>query len=116
MASESPFRVKLTREQRVALEERARAYTLPYRDVLRAKIVLLAAEGLQNEDIAARLNTAAKASRFSLPTARGPTLTICICPRIRFPSQKLPSPVSSHSAFRLFKPFGDVQLTDPPSG
>jgi hypothetical protein len=88
MASESPFRVRLTREQRVALEERARAYTLPYRDVLRAKIVLLAAEGLQDKDIAARLNTAAKASRFSLPTARGPTLTICICPRIRFPSQK----------------------------
>jgi hypothetical protein len=69
MASESPVRVTLPR--RVALEERARAYTLPYRDVLRAKIVLLAAEGLQDKDIAARLTTAAKASRFSLPTARG---------------------------------------------
>jgi transposase len=30
---------------------------LPYRDVVRAKIVLLAAEGLGNDEIAARLDT-----------------------------------------------------------
>jgi transposase len=30
---------------------------LPYRDVIRAKIVLLAAEGLPNDEIAARLDT-----------------------------------------------------------
>jgi transposase len=30
---------------------------LPYRDVVRAKIVLMAAEGLDNVDIAARLDT-----------------------------------------------------------
>jgi len=39
------------------LEALARRYTAPYRDVLRAKIVLLAAEGLQNKAIAARLDT-----------------------------------------------------------
>jgi transposase len=39
------------------LEARARKYTSPYRDVIRAKIVLLAAEGLGNDLIAARLGT-----------------------------------------------------------
>jgi transposase len=34
----------------------ARKYTSPYRDVIRAKIVLYAADGLQNHDIAARLD------------------------------------------------------------
>jgi Homeodomain-like domain len=33
-----------------------RRYTSPYRDVIRAKIVLLAAEGLPNDRIAARLD------------------------------------------------------------
>ena len=32
-------------------------YTLPYRDVVRAKIVLMAAEGLDNDEIAERLDT-----------------------------------------------------------
>jgi DNA-binding NarL/FixJ family response regulator len=32
-------------------------YTLPYRDVFRAQIVLLAADGLRNDEIARRLNT-----------------------------------------------------------
>jgi transposase len=35
----------------------ARRYTLPYRDVIRAQIVLLAAGGRDNDVIAARLNT-----------------------------------------------------------
>jgi hypothetical protein len=53
----SPFRIELTREERRELEARARKYTSPYRDVIRAKIVLLAAEGLGNDLIAARLDT-----------------------------------------------------------
>ncbi len=57
MPRQSPFVVKLTREERNALEARARKYTLPYREVIRAKIVLMAAQGLQNDEIAARLNT-----------------------------------------------------------
>lgn len=57
MPRHSPFLIKLTREERKVLEGRARKYTLPYREVIRAKIVLMAAEGLQNDDIAARLNT-----------------------------------------------------------
>jgi len=35
----------------------ARQYTSPYCDVVRAKIVLLAAEGLSNDVIASRLDT-----------------------------------------------------------
>ena len=47
----------LSPEQRAELEARARRYTLAYRDVVRAKIVLMAAEGLDNDEIAARLDT-----------------------------------------------------------
>jgi transposase len=53
----SPFRIALTREERRTLEARARKYTSPYRDVIRAKLVLLAAEGLSNDVMAARLDT-----------------------------------------------------------
>ena len=35
----------------------ARKYTSPYRDVLRARIVLHAAAGLRNDEIATRLDT-----------------------------------------------------------
>jgi len=53
----SPYNVTLSADQRVELEARARRYTLPYRDVVRAKIVLMAAAGLDNDEIAARLDT-----------------------------------------------------------
>jgi CRP-like cAMP-binding protein len=57
MPRKSPYGVELSAEQRRELEARARKYTLPYRDVIRAKIVLLAAQGLDNDEIAARLDT-----------------------------------------------------------
>jgi len=53
----SPFIITLTAAERRELEARARKYTSPYRDVLRAKIVLLAAGGLGNDAIGARLDT-----------------------------------------------------------
>lgn len=53
----SPYRVELTDQERSVLEGLARKYTSPYRDVVRAKIVLLAAQGLSNDRIAARLDT-----------------------------------------------------------
>jgi len=53
----SPFNVALTADERQALESLARKYTSPYCDVIRARIVLLAAEGLSNHVIAARLDT-----------------------------------------------------------
>lgn len=57
MPRTSPYQVDLTVEQRVELERRARAYSSPYRDVVRARIVLMASEGLDNATIAARLDT-----------------------------------------------------------
>jgi transposase len=57
MPRHSPFVVELTRPERTELEARARQYTSPYRDVIRAKIVLLAAQGLANDVIAARVDT-----------------------------------------------------------
>lgn len=57
MPRKSPYVVSLSTEQRQELEARARRYTLPYRDVVRAKIVLMAAQGFDNDEIAARLDT-----------------------------------------------------------
>ena len=56
----SPYVIKLSKDERDELESRARKYTSPYRDVIRAKIVLLAAEGLSNDIIASRLDTPRK--------------------------------------------------------
>jgi transposase len=53
----SPFVISLTVAERRELEARARKYTSPYREVIRAKIVLLAAAGLGNDKIGARLDT-----------------------------------------------------------
>ena len=58
MARKSPYQVLLSLEQRDKLETLARSYTSPYRDVIRAKIALYAANGLDNDQIAARLDTA----------------------------------------------------------
>jgi transposase len=57
MPRKSPYVLQLTADQRRELEARARKYTLPYRDVIRAKIVLMAASGQGNDEIAARLGT-----------------------------------------------------------
>jgi transposase len=57
MPRQSPYGIELSEEERRVLEARARRYTLPYRDVIRAQMVLLAAQGLGNDEIAARLNT-----------------------------------------------------------
>ena len=57
MPRSSPFPIDLSVAERTALESRARQYTSPYRDVIRAKIILLAAEGSSNDVIAVRLDT-----------------------------------------------------------
>lgn len=56
MPRESPFAIRLSCEERQVLEQRSRQYTLPYREVIRAKVVLLAAEGLENKEIGERLD------------------------------------------------------------
>ena len=57
MPRKSPYQIELTSEERILLEQQARRYTLPYRDVMRAKIVLLAAQGYGNDEIATRLDS-----------------------------------------------------------
>ena len=57
MPRTSPFNISLTDAEHTELEARARRYTSPYVEVVRAKIVLYAAEGLGNDEIAARLDT-----------------------------------------------------------
>jgi transposase len=57
MTRKSPYVLELTVEQRSELQARTRKYTLPYREVVRAKIVLMAAAGLDNDEIAHRLDT-----------------------------------------------------------
>ena len=57
MSRSSPFRIVLTSVEQEKLQTRARKYTSPYCEVVRAKIVLLAAQGLDNDVIAARLDS-----------------------------------------------------------
>ena len=47
----------LSDEERILLKNRVHQYTSSYCDVIRAKAVLFAAEGLSNDIIAARLDT-----------------------------------------------------------
>ena len=56
MPRHSPYTIALSRDERRSLERLARQYTLPYCQVLRARIVLAAAEGLGNDQIAAALS------------------------------------------------------------
>src|SRR5258705_11999435 len=57
MPQTSPYSITLADAERAELEARARRYTSPYSDVVRARIVLYAADGLGNDEIAARLDT-----------------------------------------------------------
>ncbi len=57
MPRKSPYSIILTDTERATLEERSRKYTLPYYQVVRAQMMLLAADGLGNDEIASRLNT-----------------------------------------------------------
>jgi DNA-directed RNA polymerase specialized sigma24 family protein len=51
----SLYPIELSPDEERELRQRAARYTLPYREVQRAKIVLMAAEGLENGEIARRL-------------------------------------------------------------
>lgn len=57
MPRKSPYEIRLTPEEDRRLREMARKYTSPYRNVIRARVILYAAEGLDNNQIAARLDT-----------------------------------------------------------
>jgi len=55
MPRRSPFPILLSDSEREQLEAMARKYTAPYFEVVRAKLVLLAADGLENQVIGERL-------------------------------------------------------------
>ena len=57
MPRSSPFNIELSRQEELELRRRADRYTLPYFQVVRAKMILLAADGLSNDQIASRLDT-----------------------------------------------------------
>ena len=56
MSRSSPFVITLSDADRAELQRRARCYSAPHAEVVRAKIVLLAACGLENTVIAERLD------------------------------------------------------------
>lgn len=56
MPRKSPFSIVLSQKERTQLERIADRYTSPYYVVVRAKIALMAAEGLDNKTIGERLS------------------------------------------------------------
>lgn len=56
MPRKSPYAIVLSEEEQNRLESIAQKYTAPYFSVVRARIVLLAAQGLSNDQIAAKLD------------------------------------------------------------
>ena len=57
MPRKSPFRIDLSPDEAAELRRRAAKYTLPYFEVVRAKMILMASDGRGNDEIAARLDT-----------------------------------------------------------
>ena len=57
MPRQSPYSIQLRPAEKRELAQRAAQYMLPYYLVVRAKMILLAAEGMANDEIAARLDT-----------------------------------------------------------
>jgi transposase len=55
MSRTSPYAIKLSSDEKPALENIAGQYTSPYYQVVRAKIILMAARGLRNDQIAAQV-------------------------------------------------------------
>lgn len=51
----APLKVVLDREQRMVLDEIAHAMTYPYRDVLRARMILLLADGVSQAEVGRRV-------------------------------------------------------------
>ena len=58
MAGRSGYVIELSGEERAELERRVACYTLPHKVVVRAKMILYAADGATTAEIARRLETA----------------------------------------------------------
>ncbi len=55
MPRKSPYIITLEKEEKSQLQSMAQKYTSPYYEVVRAKAILLAAEGLENKQIGQQL-------------------------------------------------------------
>ena len=58
MPRKSPYIIVLTDDEERHLRRTANCYSLPYSEVIRAKMILLAAQGLDNDEIGKRLDLA----------------------------------------------------------
>jgi len=56
MPRKSPFEIILTSKEQSYLNSLARKYTAPYKDVVRAKVILMAAKGIENKEIGEKFN------------------------------------------------------------
>jgi len=57
MPRKSPYRIELSPGESAELIRRSTKYTLPYFEVVRAKMILMAADGMNNDQIAVCLDT-----------------------------------------------------------
>lgn len=57
MPQKSPYPIQLSENESRELRKRASRYTLPYFQVQRAKMILLAAQGYSNDEISQYLHT-----------------------------------------------------------
>lgn len=57
MPRKSPYQIDLSSEEATELSRKATKYTLPYFEVMRAKMILMAATGIDNDEITRRLDT-----------------------------------------------------------
>lgn len=74
MSRRSPFVVRLSPEERAVLEERAGSRSVAHAVVVRARIILLAADDMQNVDISAQVGSRSAGGRTSpTSTAAAPT-------------------------------------------
>jgi transposase len=55
MPKKSPYTIALTHYEQKYLQGMSQKYTSPYYKVVRAKVILLASEGLENKEIGKRL-------------------------------------------------------------
>ncbi len=55
MPKKSPYTIALTHYEKKYLQEMSQKYTSPYYKVVRAKVILLASQGLENKEIGKRL-------------------------------------------------------------
>lgn len=56
MPRRTPYAITLTNSEKSVLEDAAHKYTSPYFQVVRAKVILMAAQGLRNDQIASQVS------------------------------------------------------------